>query len=117
MKKFRQNCTESHMWEQLKEVGCSYLSSFISMHSFTTFKTSLMKRFNVPDSGSGAGGQNCSVAPDPESGAGLNKLKYMVAVIKQLFSTLMKFTSNTTHLSVNCATEERWCSLLTHFLA
>ena len=63
-------CSERHMWEQLKEVGCIHLPFFSSMHSFTNSKISLMKRYCAPDSGSGAGGQNCSVAPDSGSGAG-----------------------------------------------
>ena len=41
------------MQEQLKEVGCSYLLSFISMYIFMTSKTSLMKWYCVPDSGGG----------------------------------------------------------------
>ena len=44
------------------------------MHNFTTFKTSLMKWVSAPISKSGAGGQDCSVAPDSESGAGRNWL-------------------------------------------
>ena len=70
MKKISKICPESHIWEQLKEVGCSHLS-----------KTSLMKRYCVPNSELATGGQNCSVAPDSESatgeqnlGAGMNKL-------------------------------------------
>ena len=73
IKKFGEICFESHTWEQLKEVGCSYLPSFMSLHSLTTFKTSLMKRYCVLDSQSGAGGQNSSVPSDSESGAGGQK--------------------------------------------
>ena len=59
IKKLGEICPESHTWEQLKKMGCSYLPSFFSMHSFTTSKTSLMKRCRVPD---------------PELDAGLNGL-------------------------------------------
>ena len=80
MKKFGEVSSESHTWEQLKEVDYSYLPSFISMYFLTTPKTSLMKRHCVPNSDSGAGGHNCSVAPGSESGAGLNEFSFSAAI-------------------------------------
>ena len=71
-KEFWQNL---HRKSHVKEVGCSYLPSFISVHTITTSKTSLVKQYCVPTSELGAGGQNCSLAPDSvQSGSGLNEL-------------------------------------------
>ena len=64
MKRIGEICSESHTWEQLKEVGCSYFLSFICIRSFTTVKTSLMKRYCVSNSELGAGRQNCSLVPN-----------------------------------------------------
>lgn len=54
--------------------GLQLLHSFISMHSFMTSNTSLMKRVSAPDSESGTGGHDCSAAPNSESGTGWNGL-------------------------------------------
>ena len=48
-------------WKQWVVV---YLPSFSSMHSFMTFKTSLMKQVSVSDFELDTGRQNCSVVPD-----------------------------------------------------
>ena len=45
----------------------------MSMLSFTTLKSSLMKEYCVPGAEFGAGGQNCSVASDSESSTGLSE--------------------------------------------
>ena len=63
-KKFSKICSEGHPWQWLKEVGSSYLPSFVSMHSYMTSKSSLMKQYCVLDSESGSSVQNCSVASD-----------------------------------------------------
>ena len=54
--------------------GLQLLHSFISMHSFMTSNTSLMKWVSAPDSESGAGGHDCSTAPNSELGTGWNGL-------------------------------------------
>ena len=82
VKKFGEICSESHTFERLKEAGCTSLLSCISRHSFRSSRTSLVKRYCVPDSESGAGRQNCSVAPNSKvwCGAEWIKLRYFYNV-------------------------------------
>ena len=85
--------------------GFAYLPSFISMHTFTTWETSLMKLICVPDS-VGHTDRRTKVVPDSEKGAGMKVIRFNTTNCCWLFTCA--FTS----VAYICVTINYCCCLL-----